>query len=285
MKRLVIALLVLTSMMVVPAAVAEEDCEPVPPPEGAIELGTREPSFTYVVTVEAGDAIATVGNDDCSSGRGYVIVDGVSIPAPTEQGSRTTAELGFLEAGTYTFHVTVKGRISVWLLIETVKVFEDEVACSESTMTVGDGHDAPMASFTRGDDDDSEGKNSDPCSIEIGYNLDSDTSATEQTVDFEFETTEFPSWFGEFTWTAEPATMPIPATEVDVDDDGFSDGPLLWCSGFSGTDGSTGNPLPIMPAGESWCLVSQSSTLLTSGEIQVSQTIFGIEDPQFIRPK
>lgn len=285
MKRLLIGLLVLTSMLVVPAAVAEEDCEPVPPPEGAIELGTRQPNVTYTVTVEAGLAIATVGNDDCSVGRGSVIVDGVMIPAPTVAGGQTTAELGFLEAGTYTFDVTVKGRISVWLLIETVVVWEDELACSESTMTVGDGDVAPMATFVRGDDDGSEGKNPDPCSVDIGYNLDSETNGTAQSVTMEFETSEFPSWFGEFTWTPEPAVLPVPATELDLDGDGIVEGTLQWCSGFSGTDGSTGNPLPIMPAGESWCLVSQSSTLLTSGEMQITQTVYGLSDPDFIRPK
>ncbi|HSF85677.1 MAG TPA: hypothetical protein VLG28_08485 [Acidimicrobiia bacterium] len=79
--------------------------------------------------------------------------------------------------------------------------------------------------------------------------------------------------------------MPIPATMVDEDGDGTAEGPLLWCGGFSGTDGATGYPLPVMPAGESWCVISQTSRLLANGDIKVTQTIYGIEDPGFVRPK
>lgn len=287
MKRLLMALVVLASMIVVPSALADsgDECEPAPPPEGSIELGTRQKTYTYTVTLEEGIATATLGNDDCSLGRGSVTVGGVTIPAPTQQGERTSAELGFVEAGTYTYSVTVTGRISVWLLIESAPSFDGLLECGQSTTSVGDGDATPMATFTRGADDDSEGKNSDPCSKLIGYNLDSAATSSEQTVSFEFETSEFPSWFGEFTWTSESASMPVAPTELDLDGDGTSDGDLQWCVGFSGTDPEAMEPLPVLPSGESWCLISQSSTLVGAGEIQVTQTIYGVEDPNFIRPK
>lgn len=288
MKRLLMALVVLCSMLAVPAAFAGSKGEcpyEIPPPEGAIELGPRERTYSYTVTLEAGVATATVGNDDCSNQPGTVLVDEVAIPAPTTSGGRSTAELGFVEAGTYTFSVEIVGRISVWLLIESVPSFDGVVACGESTMTVGDGVEAPGASFVRGDDDDSEGKNSEPCTELVGYNLDSETSTEDQTVSYEFETSEYPSWFGEITWTAEPAATPLQPTQIDEDGDGTPEGDLQWCSGFSGTDGSTGNPLPVLPAGESWCLISQSATLIGGGMIQVVETIYGATDPSFVRPR
>lgn len=158
-----------------------------------------------------------------------------------------------------------------------VDVFDGVVDCGEPTFTVGDGDETPGATFTRGDDDT---KNPDPCSELIGYNLESfvDETAGEQTVSFEFETDEAPSWFGTFDWTPEPAQVPVPPTQVDGED-------LVWCDGFSGVDASTGNALPVMPDGESWCLITQTSTLLTDGTIQVTQTIYGESDPDFLRPK
>ncbi len=166
---------------------------------------------------------------------------------------------------------------SAFQLVET---FDGIIDCGEPTFTTGDGTTAPKATFVRGDDDD---KNDDPCSQLIGYNLTSTVTATEQTVTFEFETEEAPSWFGTFDWTPEAAVIPVPATQVDANDDGLSDGPLIWCLGFSGVDVSTGNPLPVMPAGESWCLITQESTLQADGEMQVTQTIYGESDPSFGR--
>ncbi len=163
-----------------------------------------------------------------------------------------------------------------------VEQFDGVIPCGDDTFTVGDGASTPQATFTRGDDDD---KNPDPCTALIGYNLDSAVGTTDQTVTFEFETEEAPSWFGTFTWTPEPAAMPVPATQVDLDGDGSADRALVWCNGFSGTDTATGNPLPVMPGGESWCVVTQTSTLIGSGTIQVTQTIYGETDPSFARPK
>lgn len=285
MKRLLMAVVVLASMLTVPAALAgpRDVCpDEVPPPEGSISLSPRFTTYEYTVDLEAGLATATVGNDDCSGGPGVVTVDGVAIPAPVEQGGRNTAELGTVEAGETTFTVTIEGRISVWLLVESEPVFDGVAACGDTTLTVGDGAATPEATFVRGDDDT---KNPEPCSELIGYNLESTTTATEQVVSFEFATDEAPSWYGTFTWAPEPAVIPLPATEVDVDGDGTTDGPLMWCLGFSGVDASTGNPVPVMPAGETWCLVTQNTALLGDGTVQVTETIYGESDPDFLRPK
>lgn len=288
MTRLLTVLALIAALLVIPAALAQgqHDCDVDDPffaPEGGIFLSDkRGPDFEYTVTLEGGLATATVGNDNCSPSDGTVTVAGVTIDAPTEQGAQNTADLGVLPAGTQTFDVTVSGMVSVWLLIESTG-FEEEIACGESTTMDGDGVATAEVAFQRGDDNAS--KNENPCSVDIGVNLESTADLTEQTVTFEFEVTESPSWFGTFTWAPEPAAMPVPATEIDLDLDGTADGTLSWCSGFSGTDASTGNPLPILPAGESWCVVSQNATLLGGGDMQVEQVIYGLEDPGFARPK
>jgi len=167
---------------------------------------------------------------------------------------------------------------SAWQLVES---FDGIIDCGQATFTTGDGVTTPEATFTRADDD---VKNPDPCSTLIGYNLESTAGAGVQTVTFEFETAEAPSWFGEFVWAPEPAVVPVPATLVDLDGDGTGETTLVWCDGFSGVDVATGNPLPVMPAGESWCLIAQTSTLVGTATIQVTQSIFGLTDPDFIRP-
>ncbi len=159
--------------------------------------------------------------------------------------------------------------------LDLVDVFDGIISCGDDTFTVGDGTNTAQATFTRGDDDFVKGGG---CLDLIGYDLDSTATTTDQTVTFEFETEEAPSWFGTFTWAPEPAAMPVPATKVDGVD-------LLWCDGFSGTDTATGDPKPVLPAGESWCLITQTSTLLGTDSIQVTQTIYGEADPNFIRPK
>ncbi len=169
--------------------------------------------------------------------------------------------------------------------------FADEVGCGDFTPVVGDGEETAMASFQRGENNVDKG--GDPeCEDPVGFNLDSTASEDEQTVTFEFETSELPSWWGTFAWAPEPAMVPIPATDLDEDGDGVVDGVIDWCSGFeideSGEpvpDPFTGLPKPIMPEGETWCLVEQGSELLNDGTMQVTQVIYGESDPSFARPR
>jgi hypothetical protein len=162
------------------------------------------------------------------------------------------------------------------------------IACGESTITAGTGDTSPEATFQRGQNNVTKG---DPnCLTLIEYTLEVETTANDQTVIFEFEEDEFPSWYGEFTWAPEAATMPVPATVIDEDGDGTFESTLEWCDGFE-TDGIgdvvldpfLGVPIPILPAGASWCVYDQSTALLVDGTIQVTQDIYGLTDPQFKR--
>ena len=172
-----------------------------------------------------------------------------------------------------------------------LSTFDGQVECGGETTTVGDGETTPMVVFERGENNVAKG--GDPeCEAEIGFNLGSSASETDQTVTFTFETSELPSWWGTFTWAPEPAVVPIPATDIDEDADGTADGVIEWCSGFETDEGGepvidvfTGLPIPIMPAGDTWCLVAQNSELVGSGTMQVTQTIYGQSDPAFARPK
>lgn len=156
-----------------------------------------------------------------------------------------------------------------------VTTFDGIVDCGDDTLTAGNGSTEAAATFTRGDDDAVKGGG---CTQLIGYNLDSTATADDQTVTFEFETEEAPSWFGTITWAPEEAQVPVPPTEVDGEH-------LEWCDGFDGTDDATQLPKPVLPGDDEWCLVSQESEVFGPGEIQVTQTIYGESDPGFIRPK
>jgi len=232
--------------------------------------GTVVANAEPLLTGEASDSGPDSGDGDNYR---WVIDEGVLFDAILLSVSPTTPDGAFsLEGGA---DGTAPGSLGITDSVFKLTDVDGFIPCGDSTISVGDGVVDPMASFVRGDDD---AKNPDPCSILIGYNLDSTSSASDQTVSFEFETEEAPSWFGDFTWAPETAVVPVPATQVDGTD-------LEWCSGFSGVDGSTGDPLPIMPAGESWCLVTQNTILLVDGTMQVTQTIYGSTDPSFARPK
>lgn len=158
--------------------------------------------------------------------------------------------------------------------LQLVREFDGVIDCGEPTFTVGDKVDTAEATFVRGDND---AKYAGECTL-IGYDLSSTATDDDQTVSFEFETEQAPSWFGTFTWAPEPASIPVPATQVDGAD-------LQWCDGFSGLQDEWGNDIPVMPTGKSWCLVTQTSTLIGLDTIQVTQTIYGLTDPSFTRPR
>ena len=160
------------------------------------------------------------------------------------------------------------------------------VDCGEDTVTEGDAETTPEAVFTRGSNDVVKGI--EDCPTLILYSLDSSSTTTAQTVGFVFDDSVFPSFYGTVTWALEPAVVPVPATAVS---EGAS-GVLEWCDGFEldlmgdpVLDLFTGLPIPVLPTGESWCLVDQTSTLVSAGIMQVAQTIFGLSDPSFSRPR
>jgi hypothetical protein len=159
----------------------------------------------------------------------------------------------------------------------TVTEYDGIIACGETTDEVGDGTMTALATLTRGDDNVLGKAGGGECDVEIGYNLSSSVAGSVQTISFEFEEDELPSWFGSFTWAPETAVVPVPATQVDVDGDGpggYAD--LEWCAGVSGG-------IPILPSGESWCMVEQQSVLLGGGMMQVTQEVYGLTDPNWAR--
>jgi len=164
----------------------------------------------------------------------------------------------------------------------TVTEFDGIVACGDDVST-GDGVTAPEATFTRGDDNILGKPGGGLCNTLIGFNLSSSANGT-QTITFEFEEEELPSWFGEFTWVPETAVVPVPATDIDEDGDGVFEGDLVWCDGFSGNiDPETNLPIPNLPAGSEWCLTGQQTALVSSGLMQVTQQVYGLTDPQWSR--
>jgi hypothetical protein len=170
---------------------------------------------------------------------------------------------------------------------ELVSFADGIVACSQSTITEGDAETTPEAVFTRGANN--VGKGGDPdCPTLVAYTLDSSSTPADQTVDFVFDDSVLPSWYGTVTWAPEPTVVPVPATTVTEGTSGL----LEWCDGFEldvlgdpVLDPFTDAPIPVLPAGESWCLVDQSSVLVSSGVMQVTQTIYGLTDPGFSRPR
>lgn len=164
----------------------------------------------------------------------------------------------------------------------TIEEFDGIVDCGDPVST-GDGSTAPGATFTRGDDNHLNKPGGGECDELIGFNLSSEVNGT-QTITFEFQEEELPSWFGEFTWVPETAVIPVPATQIDADSDGTLDGDLMWCDGLSGDiDPETGMEIPNLPEGADWCLTGQQTELLSDGLIQVTQQVYGLTDPRWVR--
>jgi hypothetical protein len=75
-------------------------------------------------------------------------------------------------------------------------------------------------------------------------------------------------------WDPETAQNPIPASTVFPPDPGGES--LVWCDGTS--------TAPVMPAGDHfWCLVSQRSELVGSGQMQVYETVLLEGDARITR--
>jgi len=82
------------------------------------------------------------------------------------------------------------------------------------------------------------------------------------------------------TWVKEPAINPLPVTQMDYNGDGDTNDPfegdLVWC------DGTAANP--VLPStGEPWCRTNQTVTLVGTGYVQLTEELFGSEDPHGLR--
>ena len=70
--------------------------------------------------------------------------------------------------------------------------------------------------------------------------------------------------------------LPVPATTIDYDGDGPNPPQTVqWCRG------TTANP--VLPSGQKWCLVKQSTELVSDGQMQVSERYYGAGDPRWAR--
>jgi len=89
-------------------------------------------------------------------------------------------------------------------------------------------------------------------------------------------------------WVPETAQNPVPATQMDFNSDGDTldalEGDLVWCEGT--TDA------PVLPQVEvtpevfetiPWCLVKQLTEIVGGGQMQVTEYLFGTEDPSGFR--
>lgn len=124
--------------------------------------------------------------------------------------------------------------------------------------------------------------------VKIPYTLTRGNNVVEFLKDLDLQPT------AEFTievtaWDPEPAVNPVPPTQVEPPAPAHD---VQWCEG-------TATPFaPVPPAGESWCLLSQSTTIVgpdssdpeVTPEIepgtqlmQVSETFFGEGDPKIFR--
>lgn len=154
--------------------------------------------------------------------------------------------------------------------------FDGELDCGENA-TFGDGLGEPQVDVTRQLQDD--------CVLKV-YDLSSTANSPVygNTQAFTFDPTgggagqAGATFFLTVTWVPETAANPVPVTTMDYNNDGVGDGPLVWC------DGIDGSGTPILPStGEPWCLIEQNTVLLADGTMQVTEDMYGTEDPSGFR--
>lgn len=77
-----------------------------------------------------------------------------------------------------------------------------------------------------------------------------------------------------FVWDVEAAIYPVKPTKIDYGDGaGLHD--MQWCDGTPAD--------PIAPVGDPWCVTGQTSNLVSTDQIQVTETVFGSGDPINLR--
>jgi hypothetical protein len=118
---------------------------------------------------------------------------------------------------------------------------------------------------------------SDDDCVPIPYLLRTNDSGAEQTVDLEkdlgAQAALGPRFSMTITWEPEAATYPVVrVTQID-----YGSGPhdVQWCDGTPAD--------PELPAGELWCLVSQTADLVATDSIRVTESYRGAGDPRWAR--
>jgi hypothetical protein len=179
--------------------------------------------------------------------------DGLSIDSASGAISGTPAA-----PGTFSVDVTVTDKIGQPATKNFSLTVEGELLeCGASTSAGGDG--APGATLTL------EAAGCDapvPVILRVG----------DQEV--ELVKSESSNTFTmEIAWPVEDNANPVPASEIDYDGDGPDDPvQVVWC------------PDPgVLPPGQSWCLVEQHTVIVGGGQMQVTETYFGQNDPTWTR--
>jgi len=89
--------------------------------------------------------------------------------------------------------------------------------------------------------------------------------------------------FAEFTldltWEPEPSTYPGRVTEIDYfDGRGFND--MVFCAGTTLDPLLPGDQIPSTTLEDGWCVASQSTLLVGSDQMQVTEKLYGKSDPR-----
>lgn len=201
---------------------------------------------------------------------GTVLFDEIRLFATGGSGAAVTLEAGAdgtpalpgglgasLSTGESVFHVVALG--------------EGVLTCGAGSNVATEGAAVTLTRLSEAGDPSSNPDGS-PC-IPINYELTRDGNL----IDFLKDPTQDPnaSFRVEVNaWDPETAQNPIPASTVFPPDPGGES--LVWCDGTSAA--------PVMPAGDHfWCLVSQRSELVGSGQMQVYETVLLEGDARITR--
>jgi hypothetical protein len=145
--------------------------------------------------------------------------------------------------------------------------FTGVIDCGETAPTVGGG-DSPLATFSRGEND-----NCTP----IPYLLRSDPNNS-VLLQKNASGQRGANFLLEITWEPEPLVLPLRVTTIDY---GTPGGPIP----IIGCVGTPDNPQlpPDRDPIQTWCLASQQWVLAGGGNIKVTEAYFGAGDPRWAR--
>ena len=219
----------------------------------AVRNGARLTSFTGPIGLTASGGPGTL-----SGGAAVAAVDGVA----------TFPSLSIDQPGTYVL-TAASGSISV--ASDPITIADAGLGCGGSPFgsTLFESGDPGDVDLTR----EESGDCFDPIPVTV-------TFPAEDTVEIQKPFVADSAFTMTIDWTIENAVNPVPATQIDY-------GSGFHAMQFCLADGPDGGTFPDLPAGEFWCVTSQTVTLINSGpnagSIQLTEDYFGGGDPRFRR--